>query len=162
MWARNLGLQMISNVSVEIGGGNGYWCTRCRKLYRTKPEVGFKCQNIHTYTERNNEKLERVLHILGDIDDESARQYIYEDKSSPQIEAIFKDVTSSQTMEEYYNEIVYEDLMDYIDRRYSNEIYDHVETICNNDIFALEDRRGVVVDNQSADWRNLWYQLTPK
>ena len=36
-WVQKLGHSIVKSVDISIGGGSGYWCTRCNKYYDVKP-----------------------------------------------------------------------------------------------------------------------------
>lgn len=153
------GINIISNVCVEMGGGTGYWCTKCNKLYNKKPSDGYICHNTISTRTLNKEKLFQLIVSLGEIDDVSVRQYVDENVTSPAIEKILYDERQYKTEEEASYGIVYDNLMELIEERYSDGIYDDIITRCDNDTFIYETRTGHVVDEQSSEYLNTWEKL---
>ena len=97
---------LIESVSIEIGGGTGYWCHGCNHLYEQKPK---KCKRM--ITSSSQQKLSQLIHRLGTIDETNVKRYVdaiiekndgmVECKlSCPEIDKIFQDEKECQTYEE--------------------------------------------------------------
>lgn len=96
-----LGFNLIQNVSMEIGGGSGWWCQECGKLYKKQPLSGYVCHNIYTKQQVNREKLVEVIHQLGDLTDNIVQQYIDDPTHHfDEIEQIFQQEKQTMTEEE--------------------------------------------------------------
>lgn len=156
-WIKNLGESLIESVSVSIGGGKGYWCSKCNKLYHKKPHCNYKCKNMYTSYVLNKEKLSQLISELGTIDDIYIQQYIEENKTSPAIEQIFREESQCQTIEEAEMGIVYENLMDLINERYS--VYDKIVEECCNDTFVYGEKPGTIIDECNSKYLSLWNKL---
>lgn len=158
-WINEIGCNLINNVHIEVGGGTGYWCTKCGKLYKKKPCDNYICHNTLSVKTLNKEKLSQVIAGLGEIDDVSVRQYVEENITSPAIEKIFSDERQHQTEEEESYSIIYNDLMELIEERYGDDIYDDIITNCGNNVFICETRTGHVTDEQSGEYLDVWEKL---
>ena len=150
---------LISSVSISIGGGTGYWCTKCNKRYIDQPVDGFICHNIYTQKVLNKEKLKRLIHDLGEISDILIDRYVDENQTSPEIEEIFNEEKICKTEEEDYCGTNYENFMELLTERYSDQIYDTVEIDCNNNQFVHEKRDGKTIDEHSGDQMRIWNNL---
>lgn len=159
--------QLIASVSVEIGGGTGYWCDKCGHLYKTKPKICDKQISRHVL---NKNKLIEEIHQLGEIDDDIVRKYIDDGEVSPQIEDIYISEKECKTEEEFMYEIVYDNLKDLILKRYHDHVYDEVSEKCDSTTFTHEQRRGREIDAHTSDTlavvglgndTRVWNKLTP-
>lgn len=159
VWIKNLGESLIESVSMSIGGGKGYWCPKCNKLYREKPCVGYKCKNMYTSYVLNKEKLSRLISELGNIDDTCIRQYVESSIMTPAIEQIFREEVQCQTIEEAQMGIVYENLMELINERYSDRVYDKIVEECCNNNFMYGEKPGTIIDEHSSEYLSLWNKL---
>jgi hypothetical protein len=150
----DLGFNLISNVSLEIGGGKGWWCRKCNKLYRNQPSKNFTCHNIYEETQLNHAKLIELIHQLGEVSDEVIRQYIDDPSQSfPEIDEIFQSEKQSVTYEEYSDD--YTGLMDLLLERYKSEIYDTVTIECDSHEYVYEERRGREIDSYNPNMMNM-------
>jgi hypothetical protein len=179
VWFENLGESLIESVSISIGGGKGYWCSKCNKLYHEKPCGNYRCKNMYTSYVLNKEKLSQLISELGDIDakddaiasscrlnfpsgkidDIYIQQYIEENKTSPAIEQIFREESQCRTDEEAQMDIVYENLMDLINERYSTRVYDKIVEECHNDNFVYGEKEGKIIDEQRSEYLSSWNKI---
>lgn len=179
IWFENLGESLIESVSISFGGGKGYWCSKCDKLYHEKPCDNYRCKNMYTSYVLNKEKLSQLISDLGAIDakdDASAsscrlnfpgrkiddiyiQQYIEENKTSPAIEQIFREESQYQTIEEAEMDITYENLMDLINERYNDRVYDKIVEECHNDNFVYGEKEGKIIDEQSSEYLSSWNKI---
>ena len=152
-WYANIGNNLIDNISVEIGGGTGWWCQKCSKFYRNKPKEGVVCQNIYKMSQLNNDKLKNMIHDLGgDISDEIVEQFIKNPTPMcKEIESIFRDENSFQTIEEAQYGTKYNNLMELILDRYCSDVYEIISVVCDSQTFAHEKRSGTIIDSYTSE-----------
>lgn len=135
---------LVKSCSIEIGGGNGYCCNKCHKLYHIKPDI---CHNVIVSKVLNNDRfIELIQQLSGvDIKPEMIINYINNQDSIPdEIGRIFKEENECLTIEESaFGK--YDNFMEMVTYRYP-EVYDKIEIGCGCDNFTYEQRRGQEID----------------
>jgi len=151
-WFADIGKNLIDNISIEIGGGVGWWCQKCGKFYRDMPIKNIMCNNVYKISQINNDKIRDIIHTMGDVSDKIINHYINNPtQMCEEIESIFRSENSYQTIEEASYDIIYNNLMELILERYHSDVYEKISVICDSQIFNNEKRNGLVIVSHKTD-----------
>jgi len=166
---------MIESISLEIGGGNGYWfskvsskplkiktlsscrnsmfwCSKCNYFYHEKPLMCYNKYNTKTINESKIIKIIQDLDLENNIDEQIIKTYLTNPKQCiKEIDELFKRVINVPTYEEAIFGTTYDNLMELIENRYEKEIYNVDECTCNNKTFVKEERKGTFVEKFSGE-----------
>ena len=151
-------MNLIKSVSVEKGGGTGFWCHQCGMLYQKQPAI---CENMYTRKILNKEKLRVLIHDLGEVSDEIIDQYIEDPKLSfPEITQILKDENQIHYEEESCRDYEpYETLIELILNRYRKEVFDSITSKCHGEKFIYETRKGEELAHHDYEVLNTIHEM---
>jgi hypothetical protein len=140
-----LGLSLFTSCSVEIGGGTGYWCAKCNKLYQTKPDI---CHNIIIQNILNTRRLIELMQQVYSInlreEDINNRDHV-----PVEIRQILEEENECLTIEESFTG-KYDTFIDMVSHRYP-EVYDKIKMECGCDTFIHEQRKGDEIDGHDVE-----------
>lgn len=65
---------MIGSIEITIGGGKGYWCKGCNKLYKHKP---YRCQSL--IDKYNYNKIRQTVEETANMTDDEVKVWLFKD-----------------------------------------------------------------------------------
>lgn len=130
---------MINNISIKIGRCNGGWhCRKCYKSYNQQPIDGFVCDGNYMDEIINKERLSEVIHELSpkEIDNQIVMSYIDNPTQYfPEIDIIFNSEKKCHLYEFMYIDWDYKNIIELIENRYGDRVYDYIEQKCSSTTF---------------------------
>ena len=151
----NFGHSLIKTIEVSIGGGDGYYCTKCDNLSLTKPKI---CKNLSTEKTFNESNfIQFVDQYYGLVINKDDTIALIENDTQSFSENL-KHIHEIEKTEDVYN--TEDSLFTLLQNEHSNEFMDTQNIECKGTHFNKESRAGTIIDKQDGVWLDLWQELT--
>jgi hypothetical protein len=151
MYAYKPFCDFIGSVSIEMGGGTGWWCDQCGHLHKDKPVI---CQHQYTSQQFSLSKAKEVLINISDLSEQDIDKYL--ENPSQMSEAVNEYLRLENTNMEF----PYLTVMDLLEDLYYDDTHDTLTQTCDSRQFKHEKRLGTPISTYDGTTLSLIHQLT--